>query len=309
MRLSACVLVLALAAAAPALARGYKAPLNRLGQPDLEGMWSFNSLTRLERPDIYSAVVISEAEARAKTPPPLIPPDATGQAESETYDTENVGLARIDGQIRTAWIVDPPDGRLPFTPEGRARATAPNTLDGPETRTVQERCLLMPNVGPPMTVAIYNNFLKIVQTRDHVVILMEMNHEARIIPLGVRSHGPLTRWMGDSVGRFAGDTLVIETTGIMPGQGQRTSPAARLFLSPQAVVTERLRRISPSQILYSYTVADPANYTRPWRGEMPLNASSAPMHEYACHEGNYSLTNILAGAREEEKAAAAKAQK
>jgi hypothetical protein len=132
---------------------------------------------------------------------------------------------------------------------------------------------------------------------------MEMNHEARIIPLGVRAHGVVPRWMGDSVGWWDGDTLVIETTNITPKQGHRTSPAGKLYLSPEAVVTERLTRVSKSQILYSYTVVDPANYTQAWRGEMPLTATRGPIFEYACHEGNYSLPNILAGARLEEKTA------
>jgi hypothetical protein len=296
--------VLGALVAAPAAAQAYRPPLNGMGQPDLEGLWSYNSLTRLERPDSYSGVVIGEAEARAIKPPPLIQPDATGQDETETYDPEGLGLARIRGQIRTAWIVDPPDGRMPFTPAGRARAQTAQTFEGPETRTNQERCLLLPNVGPPMATAIYNNNLQIVQTRDHVVFSMEMNHEARIIPLRARAHGPLPRWMGDSIGRWEGDTLVVETTGFTPASGQRTSPAGKLYLSPQAVVTERLTRISRTQILYSYTVVDPANYTRPWRGEMPLTATRGPLYEYACHEGNYSLPNILAGARVEEKAAA-----
>lgn len=301
------MLSLAFLVATPAAPQAYRPQHNRLGQPDLEGIWSYNSLTRLERPDSYSGVVIGEAEAKAIAPLPLIPPDAVGQDESETYDPEGLGLARINGEIRTSWIVDPPDGRLPFTAAGRARAQAAPRFDGPETRTNQERCLLLPNVGPPIATAIYNNNLQIVQTRDHVVLSMEMNHEARIIPLGVRAHGVVPRWMGDSVGWWDGDSLIIETTRIMPLQGQRTSPAGKLYLSPEAVVTERLKRISESQILYSYTVVDPANYTQPWRGEMPLTATKGPIFEYACHEGNYSLPNILAGARLEEKTAAAAA--
>jgi hypothetical protein len=297
-----CMLGLAFLAASPAASQAYKAQLNRLGQPDLEGIWSYNSLTRLERPDIYSGVVIGAEEAKAIAPLPLIAPDAVGQDDTETYDAEGLALARVNGEIRTSWIVDPPDGRLPFTVEGRARAQVAPKFDGPETRSNQERCLLMPNVGPPIATAIYNNNLQILQTRDHVVFSMEMNHEARIIPLGSRTHGPTTRWMGDSVGWWDGETLVIETTAITPTQGLRSSPAGKLYLSPEAVVTERLKRVSKSQILYSYTVVDPANYTRPWRGEMPLTTTKGPIFEYACHEGNYSLPNILAGARVEEAA-------
>ena len=300
-----CAFGLVLVLAAPAASEAYRPALNRQKQPELEGVWSYNSLTRMERPEAYSAVVITEAEARRVPPPPLIPPDPTGQDETETYDAEGLELARINGEIRTAWIVDPPDGRLPFTAEGRTRAQRAPALDGPETRSNQERCLLMPNVGPPMAPAIYNNNLQILQTRDHVVFLMEMNHEARIIPLDTRSHGRVTRWMGDSVGWWEGGTLVVETTGITAAQGLRSSPAGRLYLSPQAVITERLTRIAANRILYTYIVVDPANYTRPWRGEMPLNATKGRMFEYACHEGNYSLPNILAGARVEEQAAMA----
>ena len=298
-----CVLGLVIALGMPVAAQPYSSPRNALGQPDLEGVWSYNSLTRMERPEAYSSVVIDEAEARRVPPPPLIPPDATGQDETETYDADGLDLARINGEIRTAWIVDPPDGRLPFTPDGRARAHRAPTFEGPETRSNQERCLLLPNVGPQIAPAIYNNNLQILQTRDHVVLLMEMNHEARIIPLGPRTHAVVPRWMGDSVAHWEGDALVIETTRITPAQGLRSSPAGRLYLSPEAVLTERLERISADQILYSYTVVDSANYTRPWKGEMPLNATRGRMFEYACHEGNYSLPNILAGARAEERAA------
>ena len=278
----------------------YKAPRTALGQPDLQGLWTSNSLSRLERPDIYPTVVISEEQARSIQPLPLVPPDDTGAAESETYD-EGLALARVRGQIRTAWIVDPPDGRLPFTPEGRERATKLPTFDGPETRTNQERCLMMPGVGPPIASSIYNNNLQILQTKYHVIIFMEMNHEARIIPISGRPHGQVARWMGNTVGWWEGDALVMETTNFAAAQSPRNSPLIRTYLSPDAVVTERFERVSAGEILYSYTVVDPPNYTRAWRGEMPLIATKGPIYEYGCHEGNYSLPNILAGARIQER--------
>jgi hypothetical protein len=304
---AACVLavLLALGLGQPSATAGpYKAPRNAMGQPDLQGIWTSNSFSRLERPDAYPSVVISEGQARAIRPPPLIPPDDVGQDQSETYD-EGLALARIGGEIRTAWIVDPPDGRLPFTPQGRARAVKAPTFEGPEPRSNQERCLIMPAVGPPLSNGLYNNNLQVLQTRDHLVIFLEQNHEARIVPIGRRPHGPVSRWMGDTVGWWQGEAFVMETTNFAPAQSLRTYPLGKLYLSPDAVVTERLERASPSQILYSYTVVDPANYTQPWRGEMPLNASKGPIYEYACHEGNYSLPNILAGARAGERAAAA----
>jgi hypothetical protein len=293
-------------AAASAAAQTYRAPRTPTGQPDLQGLWTINSLTRLERPDRYPSVVISAAQARTIAPPPLIAPDAVGQDDSETYDAEGLELARFGDEIRTAWIVDPPDGRLPYTPEGRARATKAPTFEGPEPRFVQERCLTLPGVGPPLLNGLYNNHVQIVQTPDHLVIFLEQNHEARVVRIGDRRHGPaaIRRWMGDTIGWWDGESFVMETNGFTPTQSQRSYPLARLYISSDAVVTERLTRISPTQIRYSYTVVDPANYTRPWRGEMPFNATKGPLYEYACHEGNYSLPNILAGARAEERAAA-----
>jgi hypothetical protein len=291
------------AAASSAGPKPYKVPRNALGQPALEGVWSYNSLTRLERPDAYPSVMITEAQARSIRPLPMIGPDAVGQAETETYDPEGLGVGRIGDQFRAAWIVDPPDGRLPFTPEGRTRARKPFTFANPEERSNQERCLVFPALGPPLTSGLYNNHLQILQTRDHLVIFFEQGSEVRIIPIGKAPSAGPPRWMGETTGRWEGDTFVMRTTNFWPTQSQRSFPLAMIYLSPNAVVTERLQRISARQILYSYTVTDPANYTQPWRGEMPFNATRAAMYENACHEGNYSLPNILAGARVEEKAA------
>ena len=292
------------AAAASAAAQPYKPPRNALGQPALEGVWSYNSLTRLERPDAYPSVVITQAQARAIRPLPMIAPDAVGQAESENFDPEGLEVARIGDQHRAAWIVDPPDGRLPYTPEGRARARKPFTFANPEERSNQERCLIFPALGPPLVSGLYNNHLQILQTKDHLVMLFEQGSDVRIVPIGQAPHGALPRWMGDSTGHWEGDAFVMRTTNFWPTQSQRSFPLGQIYLSPDAVVTERLQRISARQILYSYTVSDPATYTRPWRGEMPFNATRAAMYESACHEGNYSLPNILAGARVEEAAAA-----
>jgi len=283
----------------------YKAPRNALDQPVLEGVWSYNSLTRLERPDAYPSVVITEAQARSIRPLPMIAPDAVGQAETETYDPEGLEIGRIGDQYRAAWIVDPPDGRLPYTPEGRARARKPFTFANPEERSNQERCLVFPALGPPLVSGLYNNHLQILQTKDHLVIFFEQGSEVRIIPVGEAPRGGVRRWMGETTGHWEGEAFVMRTTNFWPTQSLRSFPLAVVYLSQDAVVTERLQRISAKQILYSYTVSDPANYTRPWRGEMPFNATQAAMYENACHEGNYSLPNILSGARVEESAAAA----
>jgi hypothetical protein len=289
-----------------ASAGGYRAPRNVFGQPDFEGLWTFNSLTRLERPPAYRTLVITDAQVRASPPAELIAPDDVGQASSESYDA-GLALARVNGEIRSSWIVDPVDGRLPFSEAGRARATWVPGFDGPEARSSQERCVVMPGAGPPMLNNIYNNNLQILQTREHLVIFLEHGHEARIVRIGEHRHRPaaMTRWMGDTIGWWDGDSFVMETTNFAPGQSMRRFPIATYYLSSKAVVTERLTRISPTQILYAYTVTDPENYTRPWRGEMPLTVTKGPMFEYACHEGNYSMRGILGGARRQEQEAVA----
>lgn len=297
------VVVLASALAVAATAQPYKVPRNAIGQPDFEGIWSYNSMTRLERPDAYPSVVVTEEQARAVRPPPLIAPDAVGQAESENFDPEGLALARLGAEWRSAWIVDPSDGRLPYTPQGRARAYPTPAFDHPEQRPNQERCLILPGIGPPITNGLYNNHLKILQTRDHLLLFFEHGAEARIVPIGPRTPGPVPRWMGETIGWWEGSAFVMRTSNFWPTQSQRSYPLGRVYLSPDAVVTERLERISASQIRYSYTVEDAVHYTRPWRGEMPFNATKAEIYEYACHEGNYSLANILAGARAQENAA------
>ena len=288
--------------AAATHADAYKPPHTRFGQPDLQGIWTSSSLTRLERPPIFNALVAGEAQARAA--PPLLPPDDVGNAESEWFDP-GITLARINGQFRTSWIVDPANGRLPFSQAGRKKmqATAPS-YDGPENRPLNERCLNA-GAGPPMLNGLYNNNWQIVQTPDHVAIFLENTHEMRIVRLKDRTHAPAAvhPWMGDSIGWWEGDTLIIETTNFSPSQSRRRGGLADLYVSSDAKVTERLTRVSPTELLYRYEVDDPATYTQIWRGEMPATATKGPIYEYACHEGNYSLPGILAGARAEEREA------
>jgi hypothetical protein len=296
--LLAAVLVLPLGA----VAGPYRAPRTYAGQPDLQGLWSSSSLTRLERPSAFSSLIASDAQAAAA--PFLLPHDAVGSDESEWFDP-NLTLGRIKGHFRTSWIVDPPDGRLPYTEAGRRNLKATDArMDGPETRPMNERCLSA-TAGPPMVNGLYNNNWQIVQTRDHVAIMMEYNHEVRIIRLrgGEALPPQLHPWMGDAVGWWDGDTLIVHSTNFNPGQSRRSGGLANYFLSEQARVTERFTRISASEILYSYVVEDPLNYASTWRGEMPLTATKGPIYEYACHEGNYSLPGILAGARREEAVA------
>jgi hypothetical protein len=175
--------------------------------------------------------------------------------------------------------------------------------DNPENRSIYERCLSLPQDGPPMLNASYNNNLQFVQTRDHVAINIEGNHEVRIIRMTDRNHLPAeeSQWMGNSVGWYEGDTLVVETVGFAPNQSDRRSAMTPVIMSPSAKVMERFTRISNDQIRYEFEVDDPVAFTQKWRGEIPLTFTKLPMFEYACHEGNYGLANILSGARYEEQ--------
>jgi hypothetical protein len=209
-------------------------------------------------------------------------------------------VMRVAGQAHTSVLVDPPDGKLPpMTDDGKKRLQARfkrSAWDGPESRSLGERCILSFGSagGPPMTNLLYNNNYQIYQTRDEVTIVVEMVHDVRHIRLTSGPHVPFRQWMGDSIGHWEGDTLVVETTGLRPEQAFRGA-------GPNAKVVERFRRISPTQILYSFTVEDPQTWTRPFTGELAFNASKGPIYEYACHEGNYAMPGILAGAREMEK--------
>lgn len=278
---------------------------------DLEGIWTNGFLTTLERPPGLKALVLSDAEAKAwETEHPRTPEPSrgspVGQDDTEWWELD-AGLARIDGRARSSWIVDPPDGRLPYSPAGLAALQkaqgAARRADDPETRPAAERCLM--GLGgtslPPMLNAGYSNLMQIVQTGSHVVIVPEMNAGPRIIALSAAAREPGLSWSGRSAGRWDGDTLVVETTGFHP-EAQWRAPS-RLFVSSTGKVTERFRRTGPDDILYSFEVDDPATFTRPWRGEMSLRRAKGPMFEFACHEGNYSLSGILAGGREEDRAA------
>ena len=321
------ILALAVAAlAATAHAQAYKAPRNAFGQPDLGGVWTNASLTTLERPAQFKSLAIPEAEAAAvermrarmmeagRRPTDPNAPAPTAGDDPGGYNSfwvdPGTRMGRIGGEARTSWLVDPVDGRLPYRPEGRklyqdALLKARTTFDGPEARPLGERCLLGfgSTAGPPMMNVLYNNHYQVQQAKDHVVIVVEMNHDARIIRLADRQRPPahVPTWMGDSVGRWEGDTLVVETTGFHPHESLRPYFGASLYLSPDARVVERFTRVSKDQILYAFEVDDPKVYARVWKAEMPLNAAKGPVYEYACHEGNYSLPGILGGARLAEK--------
>jgi len=309
----AALLSLGLLAAGPAFGEvPPRAPAAASAAHSLEGVWTNRSMTTLERREAFKTLVIPQAEAtRRERDLQLAREKDVNPIDQQTESRDAGGFARIRGQARASWLVDPPDGKLPFTPAAREALEKTDALgqdySGPEAREAPERCLMGIGTvaGPPMLNFNYNSNYQFVQTRDYVAIVVEMNHDTRIIPLQARRHMPqaLRPWMGDSLGHWEGGVLVVETTNINPGQRLQRSGGARILLSPRAKVVERFTRLGADQILYEFTVDDPPNYTQPWRGEMALHRAAGPMFEYACHEGNYSLANILAGGRRADRAA------
>lgn len=309
---AAAVALAAPAQAAPPHAAPYRAPRTSFGAPDLQGVWSNASMTRLERPAAAGALVVSDAEAAnverrlteqlAKAQSGL----AVGQYENEWLEGVD-HLARISGQVRTSWLVSTADGKLPYTAEGLARSSASvYSMDGPEARGNSERCISggMGSAGVPILNQVAAAHYQIVQTRDAVVVVSESNHDAHVIRLNGAHLPPNVRvWIGDSIGHWEKDTLVVESTNFRPDEVDHY----QMILSPAARVTERFTRTSPTEIRYEFTVEDPTYYSQVWRGEMPFVAAKGPVFEYACHEGNYSLPNVLAGARHEEAVAKAAA--
>lgn len=281
------LLAIALAVAPAARAQAYSAPLNPHGQPDLAGYWSHATSTTLERDPSFG-------DRRVMTP-----------EEAEAASEEMV----IGAEPRTSFLVAPSNGRLPeLTPAARAAradrlAAYPRGYgfqrgDHPEGMTLAERCLRDYGslLGPPMMPVGYNNNYQIIQTQDHVVLLVEMIHDARIIPLTDKHRDGIIRpWMGDSIGRYEEDTLVVETTNFRPGLAFAGAPET-------ITLTERFRRIGEGQILYSFEIDEPGVFTAPIRGELAFNAIPGPIYEYACHEGNYSFPNQLLGHRLAEQA-------
>ena len=321
--LGRCALALALLLATAASAQTYKPPRNAYGQPDLAGLWDNDSQTLLQRPKAFTTLVATPEAAAAyekkgqdryaKVIGPVDPnapaPDE-GKVEDDDRFERPAGMARVRGEIRTSHIVDPADGRLPYTTAARALAEKAlkdeEIYDHPEGRPFDERCLLGGGggVAPPI---IPRTHLTIVQTRDHVLLLGEDNHEARIVRLGGQRRHPAERpWMGDPVGRWDGDVLVIETANLNPNDRWRWNAGEWIMLTPAARITERFVRISAKELLYTYVVDDPGAYTQPWRGEVPFRATAVRLFENACHEGNYALGNILAGGRASDREATAK---
>jgi hypothetical protein len=291
----------------------YHPPRTPDGQPDIQGIWSNATITPLERPARFAGqAFLTPAEARAleqevartrvDAPPP--PGDPGGYNEF-WWDRGD----KVVATLRTSLIIDPPDGRIPpLTEAARARAAAiaaynrEHAFDGPENRSLQDRCIVWQTAGPPMLPAGYNNYYKIVQAPGYVVILAEMAHDARVIPLHGAPALPenVRQYRGDSRGRWEGETLVVETANFTEQTRFRGS-------SEHLRVVERFRRTAPEILLYEFTVSDPATWERAWTAQLPMTLAPGPLFEYACQEGNISLANMLAGARAEERKAAAAA--
>jgi len=291
--------------------RGWLPPRTPDGHPDLQGTWDFRTLTPLERPgDLAGKQVLTDEEASAleQRAAQNRVDRAPRAGDPGTYNQFwfDFGTTVTDSK-RTSLIVNPADGRLPpLTPPAEKRAadraeTTRRPAGGPEDRTLWERCLLGFNSGPPMMPSGYNNNVQLVQTSEYVVILNEMVHDARIIPLGPRPHGAVRQWMGDSRGRWEGDTLVIESVNFT-SHGTGTI-GLRASADENLRLVERFTLTAADTLLYEFTVDDPTVWAGPWTAAVPMKKTADHIYEYACHEGNHGMVGILTGARADEKAA------
>ena len=281
--------------------------------PDIEGIWNYSTLTPLERPAEFAGKEFLTPKEAADFTKQVLErtnmdrrdgsADAdVARAYNDAWYDRGTRVATVYGKVRTSLVIDPPDGHLPaLTADGqrraaeRAQARRDHPADGPEDRSLAERCLSF-NAGPPMLPGPYNNFVQILQFRDHVVIANEMIHDARVVPLDGRPHraSSIRTWQGDSVGRWEGATLVVDTVNF-------TDKTAFRGANERLHLVERFTRADARTLLYEFTVDDPASFTKPWTVALPMTKSSDQIYEYACHEGNYALPDILRGARAQEQ--------
>ena len=301
-------------------AENYEPARTASGKPDLRGFWTNASLTTMQRSSNYEGVGLTIpleqlGELTANHHQNVRQATDDNQVQGELPSGKDLGQGRgynafwvdpgsafgyVKGEYRTSWITYPESGRIPYSEEG-SRLRQENRAkfsgnDGPEGRALGERCIIGfgSTGGPPMNNVLYNNMYQIVQTDDYVMIMVEMAHDARIIPID-KDHRPdaWKPWLGDSIAHWDGDVLVVETRNLHPQQAPRNVAA----LSEEGVVVERFSRFSDEQVLYEFEVRDPIFYTEAWSGEMAFNTTDTQPYEYACHEGNYGLPGILAGAR------------
>ncbi len=298
--------------ASPALGQSTTTPW---GDPSLQGIWDFRTITPMERPEELADQEFLTAEEAANLEREVVErnDNLDNRAARRTEAGGSIGAynnfwmdrgTRTVESRRTSLIVDPPNGRVPLlTAEGQARkdATAARRgrpAIGPEDRSMGERCILGFNAGPPMEPRAYNNHAQLFQTPNYVVILNEMVNDARVVPLDGRQHLPadMRQWRGDSRGRWEGDTLVVETRNFHT----RTAFSERQGSSPEMQLIERFTRVDTETLSYEATMTDPSTWTRPWTFEVTMLRSDEAVYEYACHEGNYGMDGILTGARADE---------
>jgi hypothetical protein len=294
---------------------GTSVPRMADGHPDLQGVWDFGTVTPLQRPaamagkEFLTEEEVSTVESQAAAGRVDRAPRAgdTGSYNQFWF----AGGTTVAGTRRTSLISDPPDGQLPaYTAEGEARmaarAEARLRNAGPEDRDVDERCILGFNSGPPMLPGAYNNFVQLFQVPGYVVILNEMVNDVRVIPLDGRQALPshVRQWKGDSRGRWEGDTLVVETRNFRDlGTAHPAPNMERLeALGPELHLVERFGRLDGGTLSYAFTIDDPTAFAQPWSVETTMTKVQNRLYEYACHEGNYGLFNILAGAQAEARA-------
>jgi len=279
------------------------------GKPDLQGIWNNATLTPLERDAAYAGKpTLNEKEAADFEKAMLRDVDADRRDGAAVADVNRAynefwrDRGRITPDRRTSLIIDPPDGRVPpLTPAAqklaaeRAAQSRGHEFDGPENRSLAERCITVPNAGPPMMPANYNANYQIVQAPGYVALLSEQIHDFRIIPTDGRPHLPqdVRQLLGDSRGHWDGNTLIVETTNFTDRTGFRGA-------GEHMHLTERFTRTGADTMTYEFTVDDPEMFTRPWTARIPMTRAKGPLFEYACHEGNYGLEGSLAGARAEE---------
>ena len=294
---------------------GAAIPRTHDGHPDMQGYWTNDTVTPLERPaEFGDKAVISAEEAAAyakkRMDQFLAQPKDDIHYDDAIWQGENYGKQTT---LRTSLVTDPSNGRLPpLTPAGQARSAerakrggAGGPSDSAQSRTLAERCISWGNVGPPMIPPTYYANMQIMQAADHVAIRHELMHDVRLIRLdGAPRSGPNVRWLaGDARGRWEGDTFVVETTNFTeetPFRGPPRTTRQDITTSTQLKVTERFTLVDTDTIRYEFTVDDPGTWTRPWSGEIPMRRIEGPIYEYGCHEGNYGLANILRAARVQE---------
>ena len=305
----------------PHLAESYSVPKTEWDQPDLEGVWNFSSNVPMERPSEFGQrQFLTQEEAENSLVQPelgagaeIVPPNQFG---IESYYSDiRVDNSELDGRVRTSHIIYPLDGRIPLrvgnlnrSPVGLNFLNGERPVrfvvggigrDGPEDRGLSERCIVGFNQGPPFTPSLYNNHVQIIQNKDHVVVMTEMIHDARIVKFGKTPflNGSVRSWSGDSRGEWEGNTLVVTTRNF----NGLTQSFDGFGSSENRILIERFTRIGPRTINYEFTINDPMTFSDQITAVVPMSKIDAQLYEYACHEGNYGMGNMLRAARRKDR--------